>query len=317
MQKKSVNNFFASEKFSLFFILNKTENELIMNGNDYILTKQIAWANKNKIKLVGSKIKKGRKAYTTRLDENLFEPLLPQTKTEIENGDGGELKSGPSYSAKMCAVHSSSALCVNFLQYWIKKNNIPDIAYILGLCNKNNKSPNKICFEQKFKINAKFNFHPNIDAVIYTDSEKIKVFGIECKFSEAYSSYKHSGLKKKYLTEIQEQWKDIPNLFDFAKTISPIDKEFRYLHPAQLIKHILGLKKKYGKSGFRLLYLWYDVPGKDGFRHREEIEKFSQITKLDKIKFHSISYQEAIIKMKKHYYPGNEKYIDYLTDRYL
>ena len=62
-----------------------------MNGFDYILTKQIAWANKNKIKLVGSEITKGRKAYTTTLNENLFEPLLPETQTEIEDGDGGKI----------------------------------------------------------------------------------------------------------------------------------------------------------------------------------------------------------------------------------
>ena len=123
----------------------KTRN---MNGFDYILTKQIAWANRNKIKLVGREITKGRQAYTKTLNENLFEPLLPQTKTEIEKGDGGELKNDVSHSAKMCAVHSSSAICVNVLQYW-KNKTISNIAYALGLCRKENKSPKGISFEQK------------------------------------------------------------------------------------------------------------------------------------------------------------------------
>ena len=119
------------------------------------------------------------------------------------------------------------------------------------------------------------------------------------------------------MTDISEQWKYIPNLFKFANTISPDDKNFNYLHPAQLIKHILGLKKEYGKNGFRLLYLWYDVLGNDGCEHRREIEIFTKIAKSDNIKFHSISYQELIIKMQSEFYCGNEKYIDYLTDRYL
>jgi hypothetical protein len=288
-----------------------------MNGFEYILTKQISWADRNKVRLVGSEITKGRLAYTENLDKNLFEPLLPETRTEIEKGDGGELKGDSTHSAKMCAVHSSSAIGVNVLQYW-KNKNISDLAYALGLCRKDNKSANEIHFERKFKISDKFQFDPNIDSVILNgDSDKIKAFGIECKFSEAYSSRNHSGLKVKYLTDITEQWKDIPNLFDFAKTISPEDKSFNHLHPAQLIKHILGLKKKYGKSGFRLLYLWYDVLGQDGCRHRAEIEEFAKISKKDNIKFHSISYQELITKLKKDYYNGNEKYIDYLTDRYL
>lgn len=288
-----------------------------MNGFNYILKKQIIWAYRNKIKLVGSEITKGRQAYTTSLDDNLFEPLLPETKTEIDNGDGGELKGDANHSAKMCAVHSSSAIGVNIFQYW-KNKNISDLAYSLGLCRMDNNSPKEIHFEQKFKISSKFNFDPNIDALIFNDNkDKIKVFGIECKFSEAYSSRNHAGLKEKYVTEIPEQWNDIPNLFDFAKTISPSDTSFHYLHPAQLIKHILGLKKKYGKSGFRLMYLWYDVLGTEGCQHRNEVEKFIKIAKLDNIKFHSITYQELVIKMQSEFYNGNEKYIDYLTDRYL
>jgi len=206
---------------------------------------------------------------------------------------------------------------VNVLQYW-KNKTIPEFAYVLGLCRKDNKSSQEIHFEQKFKISNKFRFDPNIDAVIYNGkNDKIKAFGIECKFSEAYSSRNHPGLKEKYLTDISDQWKDIPKLFDFAKTISPNDKSFNHLHPAQLIKHILGLKEEYGKNGFRLLYLWYDVLGDEGCRHRKEIAEFTKITKQDKIKFHSISYQELIINLKRKIYNGNEKYIDYLTERYL
>lgn len=252
-----------------------------MNGFEYILTKQISWADRNKVSLVGSEITKGRLAYTEDLSKNLFEPLLPETRTEIEKGDGGELKGDSNYSAKMCAVHSSSAIGVNILQYW-KNKKTSDLAYALGLCRKENKSACEIHFERKFKISDKFQFDPNIDSVIFNnESEKIKAFGIECKFSEAYSSRSHPGLKKRYLTVILEQWKDIPNLFDFAKTISPDDKSFNHLHPAQLIKHILGLKKEYGKSGFRLLYLWYDVLGKEGHKHRAEIEEFKKIAKQD------------------------------------
>lgn len=294
-----------------------TRKARLMNGFDYILIKQISWAGRNGVKLVGSAITKGRLAYTESLDKNLFEALLPETISEINNGDGGELKGDSTHSVKMCAVHSSSAIGVNVLQYW-KNKNIPDLAYALGLCSKAHNSASEIHFEQKFKISDKFQFDPNIDTVIINgDNEEIKAFGIECKYSEAYSSRNHSGLKERYLTEITEQWNDIPNLLDFAKTISPEDKIFSHLHPAQLIKHILGLKKEYGKTRFGLLYLWYDVLGEDGCNHRAEIAEFARIAKQDNVNFYSISYQELIVKLKNDYYIGNEKYIDYLTDRYL
>jgi len=288
-----------------------------MNGFNYILSKQIGWANRKGIPLVGSKINKGKQAYTKTLNHNLFEPLLSQTKTEIEKGDGGELKGSATRSAKMCAVHSSSAIGVNFLQYW-KNKSVPDITYALGLCRKDNKSAKEIHFEQKFQISNKFRFSPNIDAIIKNnDTSNIKIFGIECKFSEAYSSRTHPGLKEKYISDILEQWNDIPELFKLAKKISPRDKKYHHLHPAQLIKHILGLKKTFGKSRFRLLYLWYDVLGGEGYQHREEIKRFSDIAKSDDVKFHSISYQELLFKMKKELYDRNEKYINYMMDRYL
>jgi hypothetical protein len=41
---------------------------------------------------------------------------------------------------------------------------------------------------------------------------------------------------------LDDLWTDIPNLRRFAESISPDDNEFIHLHPAQLIKHILGLK---------------------------------------------------------------------------
>lgn len=288
-----------------------------MNGYNYILEKQIAWANRNNIKLVGSKINRGKQAYTTKLEENLFESLLPQTIAEIDNGDGGELKGNATHSARMCAVHSSSAIGVNIFQYW-KNKSVSDIAYALGLCHKDNKLSKEIHFEQKFQISNKFRRSPNIDVIIKNnDKSNIKVFGVECKFSEAYSSRTHPGLKEKYISEISEQWKDIPELFEFAKGISPNDKKYEHLHPAQLLKHILGLKKAHGKSGFRLLYLWYDVLGNDGYQHQKEIKHFSDIVKRDNIKFHSISYQELLIKMKNKLYAGNKKYINYMMNRYL
>ena len=147
-------------------------------------------------------------------------------------------------------------------------------------------------------------------------SAKIKRFAIECKFSEAYGVHKHGGLKAKYL-RLDELWADIPNLGRFSEGISPNDHEFPHLHPAQLVKHILGLKRQFGKAGFRLLYLWYDVLGDQGKQHQDEVLKFSEVTKTDSIKFHSLTYQELIVKMSIKLREEHADYIQYLTERYL
>ena len=139
---------------------------------------------------------------------------------------------------------------------------------------------------------------------------------IECKFSEAYGAYKHSGLKKKYL-DCKSLWDDIPKVQDLAERISPDDNEFTFLHPAQLIKHILGLKCQFGHNGFRLLYLWYDVLGEEGKVHRDETNRFSLLARSDGIKFHALTYQELIAELAAQIRSGHGEYVRYLTDRYL
>jgi len=296
-----------------------------MNAHEYILSKQIQWAHNNDIKLVGSEKARGRPAYTQNLNENLFEPLNPDVEKQIGEGDGGETKPKKGVLPKMRAVHSSSALGVNIFQYWMNINQIPKIAAACGLCSKNNNTPQKMTFEEKFQISKKFIFSPNIDVTIENSEEsKYKLFAIECKFSEAYTSRGHSGIDPKYL-DIKDIWKGIPRLHKLAKKISPDDNRFKYLHEAQLIKHILGLKKYIldlekkdkVKKSFRLLYLWYDCIGHEGSKHRKEIESFTKTAKSDKIKFHAMSYQELIIKLSKEYRDTHKEYFKYITSRYL
>ena len=288
-----------------------------MNAYEYILSKQIQWALNHNIQLIGSKGNRGRLAYTKKLEDNLFEPLSKKSITEFQAGDGKEIFGNSNDPAKMNAVHSSSALSVNIFQYWQRLNQVNSIACACGLCNKNNTAPYEILFEQKYLISRSFKFHPNIDVIIKNKSEsQYKVYAIECKFSEAYSSQGHSGLKEKYLF-LNEIWEDIPSLYNLAKSISPKDNLYHHLHPAQLIKHILGLKNKYRKNGFRLLYLWYDTLGSEGYNHRIEIEKFKEITNKDNIKFHHLSYQELIVGVSKELRDFHQEYVTYITDRYL
>jgi len=287
-----------------------------MNAIEYIQTKQQIWAKSQGINLIGSKGDRGKKIYTTALNENLFLPMNSTVKQAFDEGDGNELNQYDGFSAKMQALHSSSALAVNVFQYWMTKN-ISTIASACGLCKKDNTSPKSISFEKKFGINKNFKFSPNIDVVIENSINfNFKVFAIECKFTEPYSTMGHTGLKEKYIS-LESIWNDIPNMYQLAQRISPNDNDFNFFHPAQLIKHILGLKRKYGKNGFRLLYLWYDTLGEEGFRHKEEIERFAEISKEDGIKFHSISYQELILRLRKDCLDEHGEYINYLSNRYF
>jgi hypothetical protein len=288
-----------------------------MNTREMILSKQIQWAKNRGIELIGSKGEKGRKAYTKTLDQNLFEPLEEITRYQFTKGDGNEIRGTLESPAKMQALHSSSALAVNVFQYWQKRGLANEIATACGFCNKGSRFNSKIDFERKYPIKTSYIVPPNIDVVLSSDEqENGKLFAIECKFSEAYSSMKHEGLKDKYLIE-NDLWLEFPNLLRLATRINPVDNDFTYLHAAQLIKHILGLHKETDGKDFKLLYLWYDALGYTGAKHREEIEIFSEYAKKDGIFFFSKSYQELIISLANDYREDHGKYVQYITERYL
>lgn len=311
-----------------------------MVGLEFIKAKQQSWAKRRGLELVGGTISnRGEKNYSHNLADNLFEQLTKESLASYKSGDGGEIKDTKTRLAKMKALHSSSAIVVNLFQYWQNKDIYP-ILYASKLSTKHlfrtdfriedinfqqtkahsilkNDFGTKIKFEEKFEISEdKFLFphSPNIDVVI-RDSQST-VYAIESKFTEPYNSRKSEGIKQKYVENISF-WDGLPNLYEFAKDISPNNNKFLYLDAAQLIKHILGLKKSYKKNDFHLLYLWYDVIGKDGVEHRKEVEQFAEIVQKDNIKFSHTTYQETIIKLSKKFYDGNEEYCNYLTDRYL
>ena len=288
-----------------------------MTAYEYILSKQSQWALNRGIPLVGSKGSRGRPAYTPDLEQNLFEPLAPHVRESFLKGDGNEIIGSASSPAKMQAVHSSSALSVNVFQYWQTVNQPGVIAAACGFCRAGSNTSQGIVFEDKYPVDDRFRISPNIDVAFHNmDSSKFKRFAVECKFSEPFGSQRHGGLKPEYL-RLETIWDDIPAIHELAKLICPNDTKFIYLHASQMIKHILGLKRKAGKSGFRLLYLWYDVLGKEGAIHREEIEGFAKVAGADEIKFHTLSYQELILRLSSDFRQDHGRYIRYLTERYL
>lgn len=287
-----------------------------MNAYEYIINKQIEWANNKGIQLIGSRGNRGRKDYATCVEDNLFQPLGDETREELEEGNGGELLTAVDEPAKIQALHSSSALGINVFDYWRGSTDLSIITASCGLSLGGHEIPGEIRFEQKYSIEDRFLIPPNIDVVIKPQkNDSCKAFAIECKFTEAYSSRKHGGLDSKYF-ENEGIWQNLVKTKYLAQKISPDDKYFEYLHVAQLIKHILGLNREYGHSHYRLLYLWYDALGEPGFKHRQEIEEFADIVRSDGVAFYETTYQDLIISLARHR-ENHSEYVSYLTERYL
>lgn len=293
-----------------------------MSSLESVKRKQELWAVRRGIELGGpfrwsanrAESERGRKSWTYTLTENLFEPLLPEVREEIESGDGGELVANSPGEGNMYALHSSSALACNLFHYWRSRRAIEPIARACAIPSSDCVS---LRFEVQHQIDRRFRRAPNLDAEIaYSPSDRWRATGIECKFCEPFSGYEHAGLAARYL-EISGCWKAYPALKALATEISPADKTYKRFHAAQVIKHILGLSRTYGAGQFRLLYVFYDVAGPDGDEHRDEIERFRRVVLKDGIHFQAETYQGIIRRLAQSESKSHPEYISYMTERYL
>jgi hypothetical protein len=63
--------------------------------------------------------------YVASVTENLWNPLSPEAMAAFDAGKGSELRDGERGPAKMRALRSSSALCVNVFDYWSGRDSRP------------------------------------------------------------------------------------------------------------------------------------------------------------------------------------------------
>lgn len=291
-----------------------------MKPAEFILERQLAWTHRHAIQLVGSKGDRGRRTYGKPLERNLFEPLSADARGEYGEGDGGELGGQDGNPGKMHAVHSSSALCCNVFHYWRRIGRVDVIARACGLPDANAA----VAFEQKMPIDGtQFRFPPNLDAVFRYESGSIDMIGVESKFSEPFSARAHSGLKPAYLEDSCDQfWRGMPKLRKLAEKLCPANHTYEHFDAAQLVKHILGLSRN--AKRFRLLYLYYAVPGRAGAKHANEVDDFLALARKDGVEVSALTYEDVIGRLltSNRLLPESSRgehdaHLNYVAERYL
>lgn len=265
------------------------------------------------------------RGYLSCYQDNLFISLDGKDLENFEKGGGNELEDKNGEKAKMKALKSSSALCVNFFLYLKRKGLLPTLLKSIGL-----HSASIIDGEFEKKLNTGVSPAPaNLD--FYIDCENCAI-GIESKFTEHYDKH-HAPLKQSYLDE-NDEWhlkakcyKSFPYLAQWinnkweigkysakGKTYTGRFSPFEYLDVEQLVKHLFALNNN--KKPYYLIYLHYDIVCDEITKHEEEISEFCSILKKDRVNFISISYQSLFAKLKKELLAHTE-YSSYMESRYL
>ena len=135
-----------------------------MDAEPEIKKSQREWARSKGISV-------DRGGYVRQVEANLFRPLSKRARMAFDAGAGSEQR------AHMRALHSSSALVVNFFDYWIDRNATP-ILFALGIEHHQGVS---IDLEAQFPKRLG-GTPPHLDVAITQECRY--VVAIESKFTE-------------------------------------------------------------------------------------------------------------------------------------
>jgi hypothetical protein len=226
--------------------------------------------------------------------------MNPETRSEFESGDGGELGT-ESKPGSMHSLISSSALCCNVFDAW-RGRPVGDLGAALGI----DRSYEVWRFESKHPTGL-LGKDPNLDVELHAPGWK--PIAIESKFVETYRQARNA-FKPSYFSEAAS-WSGLESWRRVAEEIDRGHLFFNSLHAAQLIKHVLGLARSYGPDAFALLYLWYRVPGPAGDAHQAELDRFQE-TIGDAVDFRTATYPDVFSRITD----GLPGWIEYVRRRY-
>ena len=243
-----------------------------------------------------------------RLSDQFFEPLDVATENEFLQGSGGELAS-EGKGGHLYSLLSSAALAVNVFAHWRFRPK-RELLHALGF---HIEHPVWLGFECRFPITAGYGTPPHADVTLAAEGCSPFLCAIEAKFGEPYAEMPQHGLRPGHAGHAYfQEW---PNLARLAQRISPEDRVHRHLHAAQLLKHLLGLRSR--ARQFTLLYLWFDVSGPAGRRHRDEAHEFTLRARRDGVDVWAMTWQEMWSALCEEARDDEHcEYLDYLRQRY-
>ncbi|SEK12869.1 hypothetical protein SAMN05192539_106127 [Paraburkholderia diazotrophica] len=279
-----------------------------------ILDLQRSWANS-----LGKHV--AENGYVASVTENLWKPLSPEAMAAFEDGKGSELRDSERGPAKMRALRSSSALCVNVFDYWSGRDCRP-LMTALGLEQADDILRFEARYPTKLSLTNTTNSPPHLDVAIRLCSGVTA--GVESKFTEWLDRRQPEVDKPqqkksfpKYLADGRVLWaeEDLPHCQSLVESIDAGTEHFTHLNAPQLLKHALGLGTQCGRQ-FSLYYLYYDWPCAQAFIHRDEIARFDANVGAE-IRFVALTYQELFKRISEGASDADNAYLGYLGRRYF
>lgn len=275
-----------------------------MSSKNDLLRKQRRWADERGVRY-------DARAFVRELADNLRAPLAPAVRAELERGS--ELAARGTMPARIHALTSSAALVINVFGYWRERALAPLVA-ALGF--EGGESA-RLTFEEPLPTELPGE-PPFADVALRWPNGD--VVPIESKFTEWLVRRPHNKrvFKEKYFPAGAGAgvWSEaaLPRCQALAEELQDGRERLKYLNAAQLLKHVLGLKKL-GRHRTAVVYLYYEWPGREADAHRIELERVRQRLRPE-VDLRVLTYQQLFAALRA--VPGIDRgYLDYLAERYF
>jgi hypothetical protein len=253
------------------------------SGEAQIKRQQLAWARE-------AELLTDDDGYCHAPEANL--PWLTEkTRSNFAAADGNEF-GGVGRRAKIAALHSSSALAVNFFDYWSVRNAEP-----LRRALASATVIESVAFEQKYATGVGSR-RPNLDVVLALRGNGL--LAIESKyFAGGTGKWTSRGLvgAQRAASEFRA------------------GRVYKYLDAAQLLKHMLGLAAT--EREWSLLLLWYAPSAEMEKEMAKEAEEFRASLGPDAGRFAEMSYQLLWRRLEPLLTDEHRKYREYMKRRYF
>ena len=271
------------------------------SGRTALARRQRRWADLHGVRY-------DARGYVAELATNLREPLTTAALAEFARGS--ELGATLTRPARMLSLTSSAALVANVFAWWRDRDAAP-LAAALGLDTGEGAS---VTFEEPLPTGLAGD-PPLADVALRWPDGRL--VAIESKLGEWLVRRPRSKrvFKDKYFPA-EPVWSaaGLPRCQALADALQHGRERPKQLHAAQLLKHALGLATS-GQSKRTLVYLYYDVPGREATTHRGELDRIAHLI-VPEVDLRVATYQD-LYRTLRAMAGVDADYLGYLGARYF
>ena len=243
------------------------------------------------------------------LADNLRAPLEGAALVEFQRGS--ELTPGSTRPARLYSLCSSAALVVNVFGWWRGR----DQTALLEALGVGGAGGTELEFEKSLPTGLPGD-PPTVDVALRRPDGRC--VAVESKLAEWLVPRPRGKrvFKEKYFAQGRPVWAaaGLARCQALAEDLQDGRERPKYLNAAQILKHALGLASN-GLATSTLVYLYYEMPGKELEQHRAEIERVRErlATEIDL----RVTTYQALFRGLRDLSELERDYVDYLAQRYF